>query len=117
MSSFRRSTNRPALTLVELMAVIAIIATLAALILPAVQYSREVGRRFTCKNNLRQMALALHDFHAAQMHFPAGRDGVNDLDHSWATWILPHLEQGPIFDCYDFRRPWHAGGPGGGNFG
>src|SRR5438045_898241 len=112
-----RATIRPGFTLLEVMVALAISGVLAAMLLPAVQYARESGRRAKCQNNLHQMGLALQNFHAAHDRFPAGRDGLDDLDHSWVTWILPYLEQAEIFAQYDFTRPWYDGGPGQGNYG
>jgi prepilin-type N-terminal cleavage/methylation domain-containing protein len=99
---FRRA--RGGFTLVELLVVITIIGILIALLLPAVQAAREAARRGQCINNLKQIALALHDYHYALGVFPYG---VLDQDttnfHARDTWMQqtwPYIEQGPLFDDY-----------------
>jgi len=88
-------------TLVELLVVIAIISVLIAILLPAVQAAREAARRSQCVNNLRQQAIASHNFHNNSRRFPAGgrlheNSGQNGV--SWRVLLLPHLEQGVLFD-------------------
>lgn len=78
-------------TLVELLVVIAIIGVLVALLLPAVQAARESARRSTCKNNLKQIALALHMFHDVHKFFPPG--AVNAEGSMWSYYIMPYIEQ------------------------
>lgn len=105
-----------AFTLVELLAVIAIIGTLVALLLPAVQSARESARRVACSSNIRQLALAVLNHDSSQRRFPENRgraltdtNPVPDLDlgptenlkntgHSWITKILPFIEEGPLFN-------------------
>ena len=85
-------------TLVELLVVITIIGILIALLLPAVQAAREAARRSQCSNNLKQLALAMHNFHEARGHLPQGMSGC-----CWGTWqvqILPYVEQKNLFDLY-----------------
>ena len=106
MLAYRRRLStpelRPAFTLVELLVVIAIIGILIALLLPAVQAAREAARRLQCSNNLKQLALALHVYHASNCVLPPGgyRDG-NQL--SWHARILPHVEQAALYDKIDWR--------------
>ena len=95
--------SRRAFTLIELLVVIAIIAILIALLLPAVQQAREAARRTQCSNNLKQIGLAVHNYHDAYNRFPLssidstlGRSGV------FAS-ILPYLDQVNVYQVYDFN--------------
>ena len=103
-------------TLIELLVVIAIIAILVALLLPAVQQAREAARRSQCKNNLKQIALAMHNFHDVYNKLPgAARDGAgasfaccNATEiEGWSWWyqILPYMEQNAVFDLGDKTNP------------
>ena len=100
--------RRRGFTLIELLVVIAIIAVLIALLLPAVQAAREAARRARCVNNLKQMGLALHNYHDAVGAFPmsyvaysAFKDGATDTAPGWAwsTFILPQLEQATVYNA------------------
>ncbi len=103
--------RRPAFTLVELLVVIAIIGVLVALLLPAVQAAREAARRSQCTNNLKQLALACHNFHDTYGYFPSGvrqkawenPEIPNSWDNgrdrwSYLTVLLPFIEQQPLYD-------------------
>lgn len=88
-------------TLIELLVVIAIIAVLIALLLPAVQQAREAARRTQCKNNLKQLGLALHNYHDTMGTFPPRKTGriTNSQRISGYYGLLPFLEQGALFDA------------------
>ncbi|WP_339612423.1 DUF1559 domain-containing protein [uncultured Rubinisphaera sp.] len=100
-------TSREGFTLIELLVVIAIIAILVALLLPAVQQAREAARRSSCKNNLKQLGLAMHNYHDTHRVFPpgyvdergsGGTIADNEPHWSWTAMILPFVEQGAIYD-------------------
>jgi prepilin-type N-terminal cleavage/methylation domain-containing protein len=98
--------KRRGFTLIELLVVIAIIAVLVALLLPAVQQAREAARRSQCKNNLKQMGLALHNYHEVMNTFPyAYLIGKNFDVNSWGTMLLPYLDQSPLYNQYNCSVP------------
>jgi len=94
-------------TLVELLVVIAIIGVLMGLLLPAVQAAREAARRTQCQNNLRQIGLALHQYHGVRQRFPAGQSDASP-GYSALSYILPYLEQGNLYDLIDYTQPLMA---------
>jgi prepilin-type N-terminal cleavage/methylation domain-containing protein len=89
-------------TLIELLVVIAIIAILIALLLPAVQAAREAARRTECKNHMKQLALACHNYHDTNFIFPCGWLAENQA--SWGMLLLPYVEFRPIFDLVNFNQ-------------
>jgi prepilin-type N-terminal cleavage/methylation domain-containing protein/prepilin-type processing-associated H-X9-DG protein len=101
-------SNPSAFTLVELLVVIAIIGVLIALLLPAVQAAREAARRMQCTNHLKQLGLSMHNHHDSKGVFPPGlllagpdKNSWSGATHgalSWAVFVLPYMEQAPLFD-------------------
>jgi len=107
--------RRRGFTLIELLVVIAIIAVLIALLLPAVQQAREAARRSSCQNNLKQLGLAIHNYHDTYNLFPMGYIdnpaliGGNNGGWSWQAMILPQLEQGNLQFNFAYRPHGPAG--------
>lgn len=85
-------------TLIELLVVIAIIAILIALLLPAVQQAREAARRSQCKNNLKQLGLAMHNYHDNFLMFPTGYFATSGYVMGWPARILPYIDQAPAYE-------------------
>src|SRR5579863_9248252 len=101
-------SRKKGFTLIELLVVIAIIAILVSLLIPATQQAREAARRSQCKNNLKQIGLALHNYHDAFGSFPPAfvADANGKPMHSWRVLILPYLDQLPLYKEYNFSEPW-----------
>jgi prepilin-type N-terminal cleavage/methylation domain-containing protein/prepilin-type processing-associated H-X9-DG protein len=113
--------DRRGFTLIELLVVIAIIAVLIALLLPAVQSAREAARRIQCTNNMKQLALALHNYISATGAVPPGIDTTGGMlpasayssygptqNATWTAWsaqalLLPYVEQGPLYNAANFN--------------
>ncbi len=102
---------RRGFTLIELLVVIAIIAVLIALLLPAVQAAREAARRAQCVNNLKQIGLALHNYHGVLGAFPwdHGPNGWNEW--SAMAMLLPYIEQGSLYNAINFANTYNAANP------
>lgn len=101
-----------AFTLIELLVVIAIIGLLVALLLPAIQQAREAARRASCKNNLKQFGVALHNYHDAHSGFPPGF--ILGLPNTYAnanTLLLPYFEQTALHSLYRMELPWGEQSP------
>ena len=102
-----RRAQPPGFTLIELLVVIAIIGVLISLLLPAVQKVREAANRASCSNNLKQLGLALHNYHDSFDAFPAGKRNVTNSNHqSWEPYIFPYLEQDNLYKQYHFDVNW-----------
>lgn len=99
---------RNGFSFVELLVVIMIIAALVALMLPAVRRTGSGGVRAQCKNNLKQIALALHNYEEVYGAFPPAYtvDADGKRLHSWRTLILPYLERRALYDRIDLSKPW-----------
>ena len=110
--------SRRGFTLIELLVVIAIIAILISLLLPAVQQAREAARRTQCKNNLKQLGLALHNYESSHTVFPPSRIGPdveiydntgNDSAYqSWTTMLLPYIDQGNLGNAINYEQAWSS---------
>ncbi len=104
---------RRGFTLIELLVVIAIIAILIALLLPAVQQAREAARRSQCKNNLKQVGLALHNYHDTFTVFPYAQMSGSSLapgaaarNQNGLVMLLPYIDQAPLYNTFNFSQPF-----------
>jgi prepilin-type N-terminal cleavage/methylation domain-containing protein len=125
--SQRSAPRRRGFTLIELLVVIAIIAILIALLLPAVQQAREAARRTQCRNNMKQLGLAIHNYHDSFSVLPPSRIAISSicdtcygqpptspapynngprrfLNHSGWTMLLPYIDQSPLYNRWDFNQ-------------
>jgi prepilin-type N-terminal cleavage/methylation domain-containing protein len=111
-----KKSHRHGFTLVELLVVIAIIGTLVGLLLPAVQTARESARRSQCTNNMKQVALGLHNFHDAFKALPPSAtnstvDSKGRSSWSWMLFVLPYIEQATLFDACMNQVTWRMQQP------
>jgi len=118
-ASRKKAHKKDGFTLIELLVVIAIIAILIALLLPAVQQAREAARRSQCKNNLKQIGLAIHNYHDVATVFPYATANASNnwgtpadfnghiLNHSGWVMLLPYMDQGPLYN--QFNHSWATG--------
>ncbi|QDT99980.1 DUF1559 domain-containing protein [Gimesia aquarii] len=116
----KQKMKRKGFTIIELLVVIAVISVLIALLLPAVQQAREAARRAACKNNMRQIGLAFHNYESTHRVFPPGyihKPGpagsaaaiANHAGLAWGSMILPQLEQASLYQQFDSHVPvWDA---------
>ena len=112
MYSSQFKSRRAGFTLLELLVVIAILLILIAMLMPATRRSREAARRTQCRNHLKQLGLALHNYHETHQGLPAAYTTSDEGQrlHSWRTLLLPQLENQTLYDTTDFSKPWD--GPG-----
>ena len=109
-----QTSRKSGFTLIELLVVIAIIAVLIALLLPAVQQAREAARRSQCKNNPKQLGLAIHNYHDTHRVFPvggfqAGAGIGNGL--GWQVMVLPYFDQAPLYNRFNFSGTTSGNNP------
>lgn len=114
----KMSTRKRGFTLIELLVVIAIIAVLIALLLPAVQQAREAARRTQCKNNLKQMGLAIHNYESTNKLFPSSGESTDDSTNpcvrrffpvSMYVAVLPYTDQAPLYNAFNFANSYTSG--------
>ncbi len=109
-----RRTSGPAVLVIVLVGALGVVVVcggiLAALLLPAVQAAREAARRAQCTNNLKQIALAMHNYHDSYGCFPPAylADDKGKPMHSWRVLLLPFLEQQALYEAYNLDEPWDS---------
>lgn len=101
----KAQAKRFGFTLVELLVVVAIMGVVVALLLPAVQAARESSRSIQCRNNLKQIGLAILGYHDTFRKFPVGQY-VDEKGHGWGSAILPYLEQQNLYNLVDYDVPY-----------
>ncbi len=110
----RPPAHRAAVTLVELLVVMAVLAALAALLLPAIHQARHAARRTNCRNNLRQIGLALNSYHALHRAFPPGgvewrpQGNRTKRQLAWSAFLLPQIEEQALFARLDFKQAFDS---------
>jgi prepilin-type N-terminal cleavage/methylation domain-containing protein/prepilin-type processing-associated H-X9-DG protein len=101
--------TRRAFTLIELLVVMAVISVLVGMLLPAVQKAREAASRIKCANNLKQLALAVHNFESERGYVQSSIRNGETGRQGWALYILPYIEQMPVYTRFDFTKGWNEG--------
>ncbi|MCH7990297.1 MAG: DUF1559 domain-containing protein [Planctomycetes bacterium] len=106
----RKGSLKRGFSLIELLVVIAIVAVLVALLFPAILEARMQARKSSCKNNLKQLGLAMHNYHDTVSTFPPGwvakdRKAKTGPNFGWGTFMLPFLDQIPLYNRLDFNKP------------
>lgn len=106
--SCRHASKRSGLTKLEMLVVLAIVLILLSLLLPHVERGLTPARRVQCRNNLKQISLALYDYHDEYQSFPPAWtvDADGKRLHSWRTLILPYLDQQKLYETIDLSKPW-----------
>jgi prepilin-type N-terminal cleavage/methylation domain-containing protein/prepilin-type processing-associated H-X9-DG protein len=103
------SRPRRAFTLIELLVVMAVISVLVGMLLPAVQKAREAASRIKCANNLKQLGLAVHNFEGERGYIQSSIRNGETGRQGWALFILPYIEQMPVYTRFDFSKGWNEG--------
>jgi prepilin-type N-terminal cleavage/methylation domain-containing protein/prepilin-type processing-associated H-X9-DG protein len=104
-----RLPRRRAFTLIELLVVMAVISVLVGMLLPAVQKAREAAARIKCANNLKQLALGMHNFEGERGYLQSSIHVTEVGRQGWALFLLPYYEQGPLHSQFDFNKGWNEG--------
>jgi type II secretory pathway pseudopilin PulG len=105
-----KQTGQAQVTLIEVLVLVAIVAMLVSLCLPAISVAREATRRGFCRHQMQQIMQAFHAYHDKHGHFPPPfiADSSGKPMHSWRVLILPHLERSDLYEQYDFSEPWNG---------